>query len=248
MGIFTKGQKNIEEVSSPQALPSVSDNGRDIIKSGYTWETSRLHEVYKSEQRAWTVAKVMGAGFVLSCISIMLLMPLKTVVPYVIKVDNSTGMSEILKIANKRDIPASEMMHKYWLSQYVLARETYDWRTLNQEYTKVRELSLPNVFQPYSSQFGTHEDSIEVRLKDNYRILVKLNSIVINSDSIATIRFVKTVFNNKTNTEESSQTWTATIGFEYFPTYEVKEENRLINPFGFKVTSYRVDPEISGVK
>ena len=57
----------------------------------------------------------------------MLLMPLKTVAPYVIKVNESTGMTEVLSIANKRDIPVNEMMNKYWLSQYVLARETYEF-------------------------------------------------------------------------------------------------------------------------
>lgn len=171
-------------------------------------------------------------------------MPLKTVAPYVIKVNESTGMTEVLSIANKRDIPVNEMMNKYWLSQYVLARETYDWRTLNQEYVKVRELSLPNVFEPYANQFGQQKDSLEMRLKDNYRVLVKLKSIVVNSDSIATIRFEKTVVNNGTAKDESTQGWTATIGFEYFPTFNVTEERRLVNPFGFKVTSYRIDPEI----
>ena len=227
--------------------PKAFKDEQNIFKNGLTWETSRLFEVYKSERRAWLVAKIFGASFVLVCIALALLMPLKTVVPYVIKVDQSTGMSEILKIANKRDIPVNEMMNKYWISQYVLAREGYDWRTLNQEFTKVRELSLPNVFEPYSTQFGTHKDSLEVRLKDDFRVLVKLNSIVINSDYIATVRFVKTVYNNKTLKDETSQGWTATIGFEYFPTYEAKEENRLINPFGFKVTSYRVDPEITSI-
>lgn len=228
--------------------PETSSKEPNIFKNGLTWETSRLFEVYKSERRAWMVAKIMGACFLLTCIALVCLMPLKTVVPYVIKVDQSTGMSEILRIANKRDIPVSEMMNKYWVSQYVLAREGYDWRTLNQEFTKVRELSLPNVFGLYSTQFGEHKDSLEMRLKDDYRIIVKLNSIVINSDYIATVRFSKTVFNNKTLKDENTQGWTATIGFEYFPTYEAKEENRLINPFGFKVTSYRVDPEITTVR
>ena len=209
-----------------------------------SWEASRLFQIEQSERRAWLMVKVLMVCFVLVCVAIVCLMPLKTVEPYVIKVDNSTGMSEILHIANERDIPVSEMMNKYWVSQYVLARETYDWRTLNQEYVKVRELSLPNVFEPYASQFGTHKESLEVRLKDNFRVLVTLNSIVINSDYIATVRFSKAVVNNRSGEKESEQGWTATIGFEYFPTYKVAEERRIINPFGFKVTSYRVDPDI----
>ena len=231
-------------MSSKKNKSELAVDKQELYNSALSWETARLDQLYKSEKRAWSIAKAFAACFVLCCISIMLLMPLKTVAPYVIKVNESTGMTEVLSIANKRDIPVNEMMNKYWLSQYVLARETYDWRTLNQEYVKVRELSLPNVFEPYANQFGQQKDSLEMRLKDNYRVLVKLKSIVVNSDSIATIRFEKTVVNNGTAKDESTQGWTATIGFEYFPTFNVTEERRLVNPFGFKVTSYRIDPEI----
>ena len=87
-----------------------------------------------------------------------------------------------------------------------------------------------------------------MRLKDDKRIRVRLNTIVINSDSIATVRFSKELINNDSGTVEATNHWTATIGFEYFPDFEVKEERRIINPFGFKVTSYRVDPEMTGGK
>lgn len=217
----------------------------NINEPEFSWETSRIALVERSEKRAWNIVKLMAVMFVLSVGAICLMMPLKTVEPFVIKVDQSTGMSEVLHIANTRDIPYSEMMAKYWLSQYVLAREGYDWRTLNQEFVKVRELSLPNVFEPYASQFGVdNKDSLESTLKDNVRIVVRLNSIVVNSDSIATVRFTKIRVNNRSGATEGENSWTATIGFEYFPDFKVPEERRLVNPFGFKVTSYRVDPEI----
>lgn len=220
---------------------------QDVNEPEFSWETTRIALSEKSEHKAWLVAKIFGICFLLSLLSICLLMPLKTVEPYVIEVDKSTGMSEILHIANTSDIPVSEMMNKYWLSQYVLAREGYDWRTLNQEYLKVRELSLPQIFDSYASQFGTdNKNSLESQFKDDKRIVVKLNTIIVNSDSIATVRFSKKLVNNHTGDVEAVNSWTATIGFEYFPDFEVAEERRIINPFGFKVTSYRVDPEIGG--
>lgn len=239
--MFGKNKKTAP--SKPQAV----SKRQQQYETALSWESARLQMVVASERKAWNLVKLLAACFLLTCIALVCLMPLKTVAPYVIKVDESTGMAEVLSIANTREIPVSEMMNKYWVSQYVLARETYDWRTLNQEYIKVRELSLPNVFEPYATQFGTHAESLEMRLKDDYRVLVKLSSIVINSDYIATVRFTKSVHNNRTQTIESEQGWTATIGFEYFPTYEVPEERRIVNPFGFKVTSYRVDPEIAKV-
>lgn len=212
----------------------------------FSWETSRIALVEKSERRAWTIVKLLSGCVLISGAAICLMMPLKTVEPFVIQTDKTTGMSTVLHIANEQDIPVDEMMNKYWLSQYVLAREGYDWRTLNQEYVKVRELSLPNVFDVYASQFGlNNKNSLEVTLKDNIRIIVKLNSIVVNSDSIATVRFSKISIDNKSGMEKGSNSWTATIGFEYFPDFKVPEERRIVNPFGFKVTSYRVDPEIN---
>ena len=205
--MFGKNKKTAP--SKPQAV----SKRQKQYETALSWESARLQMVVASERKAWNLVKLLAACFLLTCIALVCLMPLKTVAPYVIKV----------------------------------ARETYDWRTLNQEYIKVRELSLPNVFEPYATQFGTHAESLEMRLKDDYRVLVKLSSIVINSDYIATVRFTKSVHNNRTQTIESEQGWTATIGFEYFPTYEVPEERRIVNPFGFKVTSYRVDPEIAKV-
>ena len=43
---------------------------------------------------------------------------------------------------------------------------------------------------------------------------------------------------------EGADVWTARIGYEYVPTFKVEEAKRLINPFGFKVTTYRVDQEL----
>lgn len=238
--MFRKHKRKIEEQSAEQKSVSVNE-------PEFSWETTRIAMVERSERRAWTIAKAFGGCFILSLAAMALMMPLKTVEPYVIEVDRNTGMSEILHIANTRDIPVSEMMNKYWLSQYVLAREGYDWRTLNQEFVKVRELSLPNVFDVYASQYGTdNKNSLEMQLKDDKRIVVRLNTIVVNSDSIATVRFSKELINNRSGQVEAVNAWTATIGFEYFPDFAVKEERRIINPFGFKVTSYRVDPEISG--
>lgn len=244
-----KKKKSNDKFIDLQSSQHTSKEDQKVYEPEFSWESTRIALVESSERKAWNVAKALGVGLVLSLATMAMMMPLKTVEPFVIEVDKNTGMSELLQIANVREIPTTEMMNKYWLSQYVLSRESYDWRTLNQEFVKVRELSLPNVFDVYASQYGTeNKNSLEMRLKDDKRIRVRLNTIVINSDSIATVRFSKELINNDSGTVEATNHWTATIGFEYFPDFEVKEERRIINPFGFKVTSYRVDPEMTGGK
>ena len=211
-----------------------------------SWEVSRTELLEKSEAKAWGTVKLFGAVIALEALALVFLMPLKSVEPFVIKVDQSSGQTEVLSIADKQNIPVSEMMDKYWLNQYVLSRETYDWHTLENDFIRVRELSTPQVFEPYGRQFGTHKESLESKLVDKKKILTKVLSVVPNGNGIATVRFTKTLIDAQSNMEEAHNSWTATIGYEYCPDFELAEPKRLINPFGFKVTSYRVDPELEG--
>ena len=149
----------------------------------------------KSEARAWLTAKILGATNIALVAAIVIMMPLKETLPYVIEVDKSTGMSTILSVANAEEIPVSEVMDKYW---YVQAREAYDYRTLENDYIKTRELSMPNVFEPYSRQFGTDKNSMEQTIGDTKRILVELLSVVPNGNGIATVRFRKKLVDTQT--------------------------------------------------
>ena len=144
-----KKKKSNDKFIDLQSSQHTSKEDQKVYELEFSWESTRIALVESSERKAWNVAKALGAGLVLSLATMAMMMPLKTVEPFVIEVDKNTGMSELLQIANVREIPTSEMMNKYWLSQYVLSRESYDWRTLNQEFVKVRELSLPNVFDVY---------------------------------------------------------------------------------------------------
>lgn len=133
-----------------------SDNttkAQDNFKKALDWETSRLELVEKSEKRAWLCSKILGLCLISTAAAIALMMPLKKTEPYVIRVNQNTGEAAVLAIANEKDIPFSEMMDKYWLNQYVLSRESYDYRTLEHDYLKTRELSLPNVFDPTQLNF-----------------------------------------------------------------------------------------------
>ena len=121
----------------------------------------------------------------------------------------------------------------------------YDYRTLEHDYLKTRELSLPNVFDPYAAQFSTDKNSLDKLLGDSKKIVVEVHTVVPNGNGIATVRFGKKLVDTQTNAVDSSQNWTATIAYEYIPNFKADEPSRLINPFGFKVTSYRMDPDLT---
>lgn len=229
--------------SEPQTEIGAAENLRPHPEA-LTFEAARIGLALESEARAWRSAKGLGLLLALETVAVALMLPLKTTVPYVVEVDRETGAASILEVSDGKPLPASDIQDKYWLSQYVLARESYDYRTLENDYLKVRELSLPQVFEPYASQFGDKADSLEKRLGDAKQHRIELISVVPNGNGIATVRFRKTVRNTASGLVESESRWTATLGYEYRPPKKAPESTRLVNPFGFRVTSYRADEEI----
>ncbi|WP_043903282.1 VirB8/TrbF family protein, partial [Kingella kingae] len=58
------------------------------------------------------------------------LTPLKTVQPFVIRVDNNTGVTDIVTTLKNEEKSYGEVVDKFWLAQYVRHREGYDWQTV----------------------------------------------------------------------------------------------------------------------
>ncbi|WP_281661160.1 virB8 family protein [Microvirgula aerodenitrificans] len=219
---------------------------KTVYDEACNWEASRIFAIEKSERRAWWIAGSAAGITVLAIATIAMMMPLKETVPYVIRVDNATGVPDIVTAMTDKAVTGDEVMDKYWMAQYVLARETYDWYTLQRDYDTVGLLSSPAVGQGYAQLFEG-KDSLDKTYGKNLRATVKVISVVPSGKGGGTVRFVKTT--KRVDQEGAPGTvtkWVATIAYEYRKTARVKESLRLINPFGFQVLTYRVDPEMAG--
>ena len=197
-----------------------------VRSDAFSFESSRIEMIEKSEARAWACAKGLGLTTVALALAVAAMMPLKTTVPYVFEVDKNTGSTELIEVADPKRIPHSTLMDKYWLSSYV------------------RELSLPNVFEPYKRQF-VGENSLDRILGPQKSVRIELLSVMPEGNGIAQVRFIRRMINNGTMRPESESYWTAKIGYEYMPNYTRDGNRLLINPFGFKVTSYQLDQEFT---
>lgn len=215
-----------------------------IYKEAMDFEASVRFLIEKSNKRAWLITFISIALAFLSLLSVALLTPLKTVEPYVIRVDNTTGMVDILTIMDEKEITKSEALDKHFISQYVKAREGYYFDMLNQDYVFVQLLSSPEVAATYRNIYSG-ENSREVKLGNSTKVEVNILSIVLgesNGVKTATIR-VNLKTTNKNSREESVSTKVITLSYEY-ELSKADEKNRLENPLGFKVLTYRVDEEI----
>lgn len=210
------------------------------------WESNTIDLVQKSERRAWQVAKMSAVGFILSVVSIGLLMPLKETRPYVIRVDKTTGGIDLVTSVRGKDVTNDEVQDKYFVNQLVINREGYDWHTLKNSYLITRELSSDDVFKPFESLYQSKNAPNNV-YGDKYAIKVEVISITIQDGDTAVVRFAKVKTDTESNHEIERTNWVATIGFKYSPEILATENQRLINPFGFTAVSYQVVPEINSI-
>lgn len=215
-----------------------------MYKEAMDFESSVKYMIEQSNKKAWLIAFISVFITIISIIAVCLLTPLKTVEPYVIRVDNITGMVDIISTLNEKEISSNEALDKYFVSKYIKAREGYYYDMLNQDYILVQLLSSNEVSQAYRKIYEG-DNARDLKLGNSTQIEVYIISIVLNESNgvkTATAR-INLTNKNKNSMAQNTSTQVITLSYEY-QVAQVDEENRLLNPLGFKVTNYRVDEEI----
>ncbi len=171
------------------------------------------------------------------------LTPLKETRPYVVKVDNNTGSTEIVTMMKNQEQSYGEVMDKHWLTRYVQLRESYDWVTIQDSYDAVMLMSSPETQAAYAKIYNDNPQAPHKVLKNQYKVVAKVKAVTFIGNT-AQVRFEKRMVpvSGDLNQEIPVQNMIATIGYEY-ANQPMSEEARRINPLGFIVKSYRVDPE-----
>lgn len=215
-----------------------------MYKEAMDFESSVKYMIEQSNKKAWLITFISVFITIISIIAVCLLTPLKTVEPYVIRVDNVTGMVDIISTLNEKEISSNEALDKYFVSKYIKAREGYYYDMLNQDYILVQLLSSNEVSQAYRKIYEG-DNARDLKLGNSTQIEVSIISIVLNESNgvkTATAR-INLTNKNKNSMAQNTSTQVITLSYEY-QVAQVDEENRLLNPLGFKVTNYRVDEEI----
>ncbi|EAK4517026.1 type IV secretion system protein [Campylobacter coli] len=217
---------------------------KNDFNSAMDYEASFRYLIDKSNKRAWLIAFVSIFIAIISIVAVVLLTPLKTIEPYVIRVDNTTGMVDILTMLDEKEISSNEALDKYFISQYVKAREGYYYELLNQDYLLTQLMSSEKVANEYRAWYEG-ENARDQILKNSNEVNVQILSIVLgNSNGVKTSTIRAKIITKNLNTRGLSEsTKVITLSYDYILA-KASEENRILNPLGFKVTNYRIDGEI----
>ena len=130
-----------------------------------------------------------------------------------------------------------------------MARESYDVALmLLRDWTTVYTMSSPQVASGYTALHARNNMSSPYNTYGKERaIRVNLLSTVLigggdgNPPKGATVRFQRSLYDKKTGSSQPLDSKIATLEFSYKPNLKMDEKDRIENPLGFQVTSYRVD-------
>lgn len=217
-----------------------TDGLKSYFDKARRFDQDRLIQVERSARIAWFVAISASVISVVSVFAIAGLTPLKTVEPFVVRVDNSTGIVDVVSALTSTAGTYDEAVTKYFAAKYVRAREGYVSSEAEDNFRTVALLST----QPEQTRFatvyrGSNPESPQNIYGRSATSRINIVSISLINANVASVRYMQTV----TRGEDVRIThWVATLTFSY-ANAPMSSTDRLVNPLGFVVSDYRADPE-----
>jgi type IV secretion system protein VirB8 len=205
------------------------------------FDQDRMIQAQRSMRVAWFVAIVAGILAATSIFAVAALTPLKSVEPFVVRVDTSTGIVDVVSALTSSAGTYDEAVTKYFAAKYVRAREGYVWSEAKENFRTVALLST----QPEQARFsafyrGSNPQSPQNTFGHSGKVRISIASISLINSNVVSVRYVrKTVGGN----EDKTTHWVATLTFSYVNA-PMSWSDRLVNPLGFAVSEYRADPEV----
>jgi type IV secretion system protein VirB8 len=202
-----------------------------------SWAQSREAARARSARTAWIVAGVATGLAALEALALIALTPLKTVVPYTLLVDRNTGFVQALEGTHPQVLRPDSALTQSFLAQYVVAREAYDAGSVGEQYRKVSLWSAQEARRDYLALMAaSNPQSPIARYGHTGQVLAQVESVSSIGPGQALVRFVTV------RRGSAPSYWVAVMRYRFVGDPQ-RMEDRLVNPLGFQVMSYRRDAE-----
>jgi type IV secretion system protein VirB8 len=217
------------------------------LSSARSWEVDRASRAESSARRAWVVAGVAAAVALLCAAAVAGLTPLKQPVPVIIRVDNTSGVVDLVP-PHDGTTDVGQTVTRHLLTGHVTARERYFYGTAESDYELVAAQNAPALNQHWAtlwdranpqSPLNLYKDGTTVRVQIRSISFLKLDS---GRENVAQVRFTKYARAGGTGDEQATH-WLSTIEFAYAKP-SADEKARSLNPLGFRIVEYRREPEV----
>jgi type IV secretion system protein VirB8 len=211
-----------------------------------TWDADRYLQAARSARRAWLVAAAAAACVLMSTLALALLMPLKRVEPFVVRVDSSTGVVDVVPVYNAA-AGLEVTVTRYFLTHYVTVCERFNFATAESDYEECGAFHAAQRNQVWYALWNPHNPASPLNVhKDGSTVRVQVQSVSFfqrgnGVSDLAQVRYLKAQREGG-GTDEHVTHWIATIQYAFTAPSQDPRVRRW-NPLGFKVVDLTAEPE-----
>jgi type IV secretion system protein VirB8 len=220
---------------------------KDYFAAASRWELDHAALVRQSARRAWWVAIVAAALAAISSAAVATLTPLKRVEPFVVRVETTTGIVDVVPTyTGTADLPESVTRHL--VTQYVVQRERYIPAIAESDYEQIGAYQSAMLNQQWVAAWSrTNPESPLNRYSDGSHVRVQVQAVSFlkqgrGAADVLQVRFL-TATQRSIGAGEETAHFVATLQVAYGPP-SADVRLRALNPLGFKVLEYRREPEV----
>jgi type IV secretion system protein VirB8 len=204
------------------------------------FDQDRAMQIERSSRIAWSIASVSAVIAGVAVFAVAGLTPLKTVEPFVVRVDNATGIVDVVSALTSTAGTYDEAVTKYFAAKYVRAREGYVWSEAEENFRTIALLSTQAEQARFSDIYrGSNPQSPQNVYGRAATARITIASISLINENVVSVRYMRTITRGE---EARSSHWVATLTYSY-ANAPMSATDRLVNPLGFAVSDYRADPE-----
>lgn len=212
-----------------------------------SWDLDRWRAARRSSRFGWTVAAIACGVIVLLSAALLALTPLKRVVPFVVRVNPSTGVVDVVP-AYTGHATLSQTVTRYFLVHYIETCERFNYATAESDYEQCGAFQTPAENQAWYARWNPSNPHSPLNVhKDGSTVSVRVEAVTFFTRAsgirnLAQVRYL-TLERQGSGAVERVRHWIATIEYAYGkPSSHARQ--RLWNPLGFKVVSVTREPEV----
>lgn len=204
-------------------------------------ERDILAEILESRRKAWRIATFCLTVAGLSAVALATIFPLKQPPELaIVKVNEITGdISQITTSLSDAQETYGERMNRFFIHQYILSCESYDWNTIQNTYDRCGLFSSAEVQRDYYKKFQG-DQGLDKVYAQHTRVIPTVRSITPGPNNTATVRWERRTVGG--NNSLLTENLISTMAFQYVNSKMTESVGR-DNPLGFQVITYTTDVE-----
>jgi type IV secretion system protein VirB8 len=219
----------------------------EYFREAESWDADRSARFRRSAAVAWWVASAGWVCAVACALCLLVLMPLKRVDPFVVRVDNTTGIVDVVPVYAGGAVK-EEAITRYFLMHYLTVCERFNFATAESDYEECGAFHSAQRNQAWYAMWTASNPASPLNIyKDGSSVRVQVTAVTFFTrasglSDLAQVRYLKAL-RQGSGADEKITHWVATIQYAYAdPAKDPK--TRRWNPLGFKIVDFKSEPEV----